>query len=1164
VDPHDPQWLASDPAASAWVSASAGTGKTKVLTDRVIGLLFKGVAPHRILCVTFTKAAAAEMRQRITDQLAHWATCGDDSLQLSLQALLQRTASEEELARARQLLFVILHAPTGVRIQTLHAFCQSLLSQFPLEAQVAPHFSVADERSSNELIAESTKQLLLLSQSDSKVSSAIETLTSIIPEHSFPRFVLSVVRQSARFRACTADGTGIGSTVARVYERLGLRHDDTEAALIAAACSDAAFDKDALAHAADVLRQGGKTDAKRALAVENWLSLSDTQRLHAFTGYAGNFLTEDDDSKLPTLRSPQALCSKPIQRSDPNLLRIMLNEGLRLLSTTLSLRAARTASATSSLLVLADAAIEVYQRLKVEGACLDFDDLIMTAAEMLERDGGALWVRYKLDGGIDHVLVDEAQDTSRDQWRVIRALTSEFFHGANSSDRYRTFFGVGDAKQSIYSFQGADPSYFIDSRDYFCSQARVASAPMRSVELRVSYRSNSAVLAAVDAVFAREEAARGVSLDDGKIRHQVSARRLGDGGLVEVWPPIVGRSESLPPPWQPPVQRVEKDAPGARLAGLLARRIAQMIQAPEQLPSRGRPIMPGDIMILVRRRDAFIEEFVRVCKALSVPVAGIDRLALCEHLAVMDLMAIGRFVVNPDDDLTLATVLKGPLCRLEEEAIYGIAWGRADSLWQRLATMAATNPSYTDSFLYLTELQGLSAELSPYEFYARVLGPLGGRRQLLACLGHEADEPVAEFMELALAHQRSHPPSLQGFLHWLESGDVIVKRDLEHASKNAVRIITVHGAKGLQAPIVILPDTMQKPTGHGPDPLPSVYWDESDADGVAIPLWVAATGDLVPRTAACRKAAAADRDAEYRRLLYVALTRAEDRLLICGWHRKRAAGDCWYQMIRGGLLQAAPETGVEQVPDPFLQEASERGDFDGEPVVLRIHHPQTRSPPPSVDQDMRPEHDPPPWLHGEPPPEEMPWLRPLAPSKAGHAPLAAGIARTAGPSAGSSLLKGRYMHRLLQGLVRVQPSSRQSVAQNWLAATAPLLSRPERQELADKAAAVLQHPLFAEASLSDCHAEVDLQGEVNGRLVRGRVDRLMVHLDHVMVIDFKTDQSVPDSSSSVPSRYLLQMALYRALLVPLFPGRSIQCSLFWTEIPSLMELDNRLLDQFLP
>jgi ATP-dependent helicase/nuclease subunit A len=661
------QSQAIDPKISAWVSASAGSGKTTVLTNRVLALMLAGVAPQRILCVTFTKAAAAEMANRITQSLAKWVSAPDAALTTDISALLLRDATTEDGRRARQLFARVLDAPGGLRIQTIHAFCQSLLRRFPIEAGISPQFELMDERSAADVLDQARDAIIVSADAghNPRLAEALAFMTSRLHETRFPEIVSALIFQRAKIeRLFERHGglteTGLRDTIVALKSTLNLHADDTSSQAITEACAETSIDAPALKRAIAALVKGTKTDQERAVVMAQWLD-APAQRMSRFDDYSSVFLTQEKELR-------KTLLTKDANKFDPEALPIMQREAARLITLHARLARLKTAEATSALLSVALEILASYRDYKRQRSLLDYDDLIQTTRRLLRTPGVAAWVLYKLDGGIDHILIDEAQDTNPEQWDIIGALTDEFFAGegrfedrAQETTIARTVFAVGDRKQSIYSFQGADPAGFSAWRDVFAAKVGDAERLWRNVDMNVSFRSTESVLKAVDLAFTNLEAKDGVATGNETIGHLVA--RKGMAGRVELWPPVIPLQSDEPPPWKPPVERTRGDSPQNRLAQLIAERIARMVGS-ENLPARDKVIGAGDIMVLVRRRTSFVDELVRQLKVRQVPVAGVDRMVLPQQLAVMDLIALGQFLLLPSDDLTLATILKSPLIGL--------------------------------------------------------------------------------------------------------------------------------------------------------------------------------------------------------------------------------------------------------------------------------------------------------------------------------------------------------------------------------------------------------------------------------------------------------------------------------------------------------------------
>ncbi len=1137
---------AADPAASVWVGASAGTGKTKVLTDRVLVLLLAGTPPHKLLCLTYTRAAAAEMAIRVQRELGRLAIAEEGALDQAIAAL-GAVADAATRTRARRLFAEVLDCPGGLKIQTIHAFCESLLRRFPVEAGLAPHFQLLDDTEQQALLFHARDEVLAravgagAAGADDALARAVDRVAGRLNADSFNKLMGILTRERGRIARLLALEGGLDGTIAALCGRLGVRADETEASVIAVACADTAFDAPALRRAAAVLDEGGVTDKKKAAALTPFLAADAAMRPGLYEAYLRGFLTGKGEA-FKTMITAGAL--KGAERPD-DLVAAMQAEAERLIEIEDRRRAVRTAQASIAALTIGAALIETYAARKASAARLDYDDLILHARELLATRESTQWVLYKLDGGIDHVLVDEAQDTSPEQWDVVRRLTGEFFAGlgarAERDDATtRTMFAVGDAKQSIYSFQRADPRAFSAMREAYRADVGAIGGDFRDLLLQHSFRSVEPVLAAVDRVFANTPASAGVG-DGEPVRHVTS--RAGQAGRVEIWPAFEPGDDVPADPWAP-----DPDAEAARSAeAALAAFIAQQVKewtGVLDLPSRGRKLRAGDVLVLVRRRTRLVNQLVRAFKRLEVGVTGVDRMKLATELAVMDLVALARFLVLPEDDYSLACVLKGPFCGFDDDDLIALAPMRKGTLWAELSARAGERARWLAAREFLGRLLARTDYLRPFELFAQVLDEHDGRARLIARLGAEAEDPVDEFLELALVFERAHAPSLQGFLDWFEGGQSDIKRDLEQASLDRVRIMTVHGAKGLQAPLVILPDTMA--TGH---PAEAPYWCESPAGG-EMPLWTPRAGDLDPVGRALRQAAAAARDEEYHRLLYVAMTRAEDMLFIGGWKgRKAPPAGCWYNLVREGL-EGTP--GVEAFPfhDPLTG-------FEGN--GLRFETAQTgeadRTDKDDAVAEDFPRRAPERWETDPAPAEGA--AAALAPSAAEGEPAL--ISPLAGDQA-ARFQKGRLVHGLLELLPALAPAARASAAQRYLVRPALGLDAGTQKAIVSETLALFDDPAFGRLFGPDSLAEVPVTARLGGRIVNGQIDRLLVRDGEILAVDYKTARPVPADAAKVPSAYVAQMALYRAALGEIFPRRIVRCALLYTASAQLIELPAALMD----
>ncbi len=1122
------QNAASDPRISAFVSASAGSGKTKLLTDRVLRLLLAGAEPTRIHCLTYTRAAAAEMAVRLHRRLGAWVTLPDAELAAELAAL-GVEAKTSSLERARGLFARVLDLPGGMRIGTIHAFCESLLRRFPVEAALSPRFSLLEETDSA-LAWRAAREEMLQHAFTAEARTALGQVAVFATTGQFDALVQALQRDRERLAALLRLPA---AEVERALQRVLAVHGSEEEVLAAACLAPPAAGLDAALRV--VAEQGSPAVAKRARQLLAWLDVAAEKR--TWPAWREHFLLDDGAP-----RGAGALFNPKLAAQRPEVAAALLAEQKRVAEVDEACRSARALAASAALLTLARPLIKDWMAAKEAADRLDYEDLIQRTRRLLD-DPGAAWVLYKLDGGIDHLLLDEVQDTAPAQWEIVGKLSEEFFAGQGAREERRTLFAVGDPKQSIYSFQGADPAGF--ERWRVALRGRAASG-WRDVEVPVSFRSTTPVLELVDAVFANPEAAAGVAAA-GALHHL--ADRAHDGGSVELWPLVPAvKAPEVEEAWQVPQRTLAQKAPPQRLAETLAQWIAAQTAGTVRLEARGRALRPGDVLVLVRRRCAFAHALVRALKAEGVPVAGLDRMLLTEQPAVADLLALADVLLLPEDDLQLAAVLTSPLGGLDDDSLMRLAVGRQGSLWHELGRRAGERPDWHAAHDFLSALFARVDYVTPHALLVEALGRLGGRARLLARLGGEAAEPIAELLNKALTYARSHPPSLQGFVHWLRQSGAEVKREAGGGG-DTVRVMTVHGAKGLQAPLVILPDTTALPPDEE-----RLAWLKPDSGGPEVPVW-APLRTLRPRPVA--EALAVQRAAqteEFHRLLYVALTRAEDRLVVCGWEPARGAPSAsWYALVRAGFERLGATPVGESLP------------WAG--VILRHARAQTRPLPVAT---ALPEHAPAPlprWAGAAPlwrplpPPEEAVPLLPLAPSRpegaelgrvpAVRSPLAASTGRA------TALRRGQAVHALLQHLPALPQGARREAAYAWL--RQPGNAFADAEALAEAVLAVLDHPLLQPLFGGESRAEVPLGGRIGAWVVGGVCDRLAVLPERVLVADYKTNRAPPARAEEVPALYLRQMAAYQALLRQAFPGREVVCALVWTEGPCVMLLPDSLL-----
>ena len=1130
ADPNELQRTAAAPDASAWVAASAGSGKTKVLSDRVLNLLLNGTPPEKILCLTFTRTAAAEMANRVTEILSKWATAEDDVLERDLESLSGKAPKPSEKEKARCLFARLLDAPGGINIMTIHGFCQSLLKRFPLEAGVSPQFDVLDEQGTLELMEQAEEETL----ANPAFAKDLDLIALMTDDKGFSDLLKELSFFKNDLEALLSQYPK-GDALKSEYERvLGLPNDATQESLIAEFCRPDDKRKADLKKAAEILIAGKSVSVREnGEIIKSFVNADENKRIESCFDYLTCFLTKDLTSIRKRLTNKDSAAAQEI----------MQNEAERALKLHNDLNAETVLRGSLALSGIGMQIIKRYDELKKERSVADYDDLISAARRLLEKSGAAAWVLFKLDGGIEHILVDEAQDTSPEQWAVVKALAEEFFSGEGASKAKRTVFAVGDKKQSIYSFQGADPDEFERMRAFFRQKAKDARQDWHDVPMYISFRSTPAVIEAVNRTLKNPVAARGV-VDEGEDATHLSWRK-GEAGLVEIWPTEKTKTDDTPQMYTKPVEQIVVKNASSRLAGKIAKKIADMIKAKEFLPSVNRPIQAGDVLVLVRRRNSFVEELSRELKAADVPVSGVDRLKITSHIAVQDLMALGDFLLLPEDDLALATVLRSPLCNVSEDDLFHLACGRRP---QSLLTRLARHKNETDTdlgkaYAFLSDLLNCCDKMPPFELYSYVLGACQKKKAFLSRLGMQAADALDEFLTLALNRDKADTPSLQNFLKYLRQNEIEIKRDPDQKNFDAVRIMTVHASKGLQAPVVFLPDTRR-------------YKKHTSRllrlNGTKLPVWVPKKDFHCEDTLKTQTTLQEKELDEYRRLLYVAMTRAADRLYLCGWDGKMNPPDGnWYDLIRSSLIlddsgnNPVYAGNVKEINDPMFDEPVLRLESERSIALNRdvpaLSEENGEEMPECLLRPAPEEPEPPsPLTPSKPEIEEPSFLSPLSPERQ------------------KAAKRGLMIHTLLETLPYIKDCDRFDAALRLMQKRMPETTEEERSKIVSDVLNILNSNdfkfLFSETSLS----EVPVSGVVKNKVINGRIDRLAITKDQVLIADYKSNRRIPQSAEEIPEAYIAQAKAYAQVLEKIYPDKKIRSFLIWTEEAKLWEITDLL------
>jgi ATP-dependent helicase/nuclease subunit A len=1084
------QKRAIDPRHSVWVSASAGSGKTKILAGRVVALLLKGTPPERILCLTFTKAAASEMHNRLVAIAADMATMTEHDLRIMIEQHIQDNHIDDVLmARARHLFTRLIETP--VRIHNIHSFCEYLLRRFPLEAGISPVFMMWDDatarRYQQQVIENNVTPDLVACFSRQSYEKAMQTL--FFDRNRIESFFATKTNNVAHDIAKAIGLTEILDP-ARAWQQF-LAYNDAVAPQWRGLLPD-------------LLQQSKEVEKVEILS--SWFAATGVDQEKYWPAFKLVFLTKEERPRKKVF-TKMAACQESAQEMTAKILAYQQQ-----------CQAYQLWQQTQLLWEAGQKALTDYRILKERAHALDFDDLLIHAHHLLASSAMAPWVLYKLDGGLDHVLLDEAQDTSPLQWSILRAILREFTSGLGARDTHRTIFVVGDEKQSIYSFQHADPETFHNTKAMLRAQLAAINEPLYEAKLQKSFRSAPAILKCVDAVFEEEGIRQGVS--DQPVHHMAS--RQQDKAVVEFWPLI------------------EDEKPEEELAARIGDQISAWLRDGTCLPGRNRPIAPADIIILVRNRKPLAGPIIRALKMRGVPVAGLDRLSLPTALSVQDMMALARFVLLPEDDLNLAVLLKGPFIGFTDDNLLALLPDRKDSLYAALMEQAGQGTPSQKALEYLDHVQDLAKEAPPDIFFGQLLieaCPVAssGWQAMMTRLGHDCLDPLEEFLNLAASYTTSSLSDLQHFVDFMDRHNIEIKREKQGGSlqgQGVVEIMTVHGAKGLEAPIVFLADTTSAPTRGK---LPPWLWV---AD---MPLYVnnqaMAMGDL----AMARDKLFSKEQEEYRRLLYVAMTRAKDCLYVAGFKRERMGEASWYHH----MAPAFARLDQPQLRETYRPEAQYLYADDG---AFPFHHqkisePETYGPSPA-------------WLTEFP---RVETIKPrLSPSdeKRMEDDIIFSSSRSLPPEAARA--RGVFIHRLLELIPAMPPPMWPETIKTMRDRSHDAAEIDPDQTLVGEMLRLLQdkacQPIFFPGDDATVYREQPLAADFGTHRLLGQVDLLLIRPDFIWCIDFKTGHFPFQDGEQIPSSYKAQMESYYSVLKRIYPASSIRLSLLWTAATRLVDV----------
>jgi len=837
---------AASPSENVWVQANAGTGKTSVLVQRLLRILFRSESQSGVLCLTYTNAAAGEMRNRILSKLREWAMASDNVLRELLDGVAHnRVPTDADLKSARDIFFTYIDNPDILKIKTIHGFCEEILHRFPVEAGLSPAWTLVSDANQKVLLQDAFDSMIKSAAADTRLSDAFAHLVGRVSEYYMPDLLKELTGQyKTFFQVENLDNyrkyfiDTIQNFLLSDFTNLPPESTERLQNIVENAVTDQKSRKKPVGYLTELIN-------KTKQYIDKTID---------FDEYKFTYLKLDLEPKkdLQKLDYVQTELDRVYRQAQYDVNRQIMRDSVAMFD-------------------LAAGFARSYMALKHARNLLDFDDLILYTRRLFSRPETMGWVLSQLDLGLNHILVDEAQDTSPQQWDILRMMAGDFFTDGDTAGQTHSMFVVGDSKQSIYGFQGADPNAFAASRQDIAAQIKNNMRAIAEIPLTQSFRSTAPILESVDRFFGNHDI---VELT-GFVNNPHKCFRAHAPGLVEI-NPVVSKKES------------DTDVRG--YISMIADKIERLIKNGE--------CTAGDIMVLVQKRKPMAPQLVAELKRRNIDVAGSDRIVLPDFPAVRDLLNMTRFCLNPADDYSLCCVLKSPLFRLTEADILNLCNARTMAIKNApndaapVTVFDILQQMMPEIFARLNTILQWGAQCGPYTFFTNILNSDNARAEMISALGTEIIDPLEEFLTICLAYERTQPGTMRHFLKWFITGGSEIKRDMDESS--GVRVVTVHGSKGLEAPFVFLIDTTNMPDGEKFVPIPNVAARED----MPVPwIWLPRSVPSARRTAAVN-AAAHNRLAEYYRLLYVAMTRARDRLYIFGYTPNKAPNaDSWHARL---------------------------------------------------------------------------------------------------------------------------------------------------------------------------------------------------------------------------------------------------------------------------
>ena len=1090
------QQLASDPKNSVWVMASAGSGKTKVLTDRILRLLLEDVAPHKILCLTFTKVASVEMQERLNKELQNWIICNDKEL---FEKLLNLTGEKPEahfISKARGLLIKILNAELKIKIQTIHSFCQSILKSFPFEAKIPINFELLEENQAKILLKNSQKNILQNATKDEELRDLIFKINSQISDESFTLLLSNLLQNKDKINFITHKYFGIKNAIKEMREKFNLNYENNNFLEIYNKIFNDFVENLNLSQLQifnkKLSESSGKNDLK---SFENIKKFIENPKFENFKFIQDGFFTKEN--------TPRKFSKKIYE----NLTKEIDNFYTKINDFNKQNQACITIENSYNLIKIVMAILDDFQKIKIANCYLDYGDLINIANQVLENPEFSDWIKLKMDSSFDHILIDEAQDTNPIQWSIIKSLTDDFFSGESSSNKSRSIFVVGDEKQSIMGFQGADINQTKLFYDYLLQKSNFQ---LQNIDLNISFRSGINILNLVDDVFNNNDCNLNKSLCKiGKYTNHQSFRQ--SAGYVEIWQNdgisetkidndedselhqnqdfIIDQDSAETPKkstkkipidfsWKIDFSNQATDNNHDLIAKFVSQKIKKWIDEKRLIHDKNRPIEYGDIMILVRnRQNGLIDKLSQNFNQLKIPFISVGKIKFSENLLIQDILNIAKFALLPSDCFNLACLLKSPFFNVEEDELFELCKIKNDkqqNLWSSLKS--------TKYYNSLENIINLSKKNDVYEFFFKILNDVQNQINIASRFTIEGLEIVNNFLFICNDFNQKNATNLQNFIEFVEKIDPEII--LNSTSKNQIKITTIHSSKGLQAPIVIMPDCLYSYSNQL-DNKEKILWLDD------FPLWINKDSKINSLIKKVSDIKISENYEEHLRLLYVALTRAEDEIYIGGLSNKKDE-KCWYEIINKINSNNYRKTKFENPKNNIL--------IKNFPTKISLENSNFVF----NDKHINYEYD----------------------------------------LVNQGLITGKILHKILEIIGKNFEMPKvwlKNIINNFVKNSSDI-HLSEQKNILQIIENFLDSKLFLEIFEVNFDGKILCEYEIfyNKKILR--IDLIKIYKNEILIIDYKSDEIMPDN---IPEQYFDQLNLYKSALQKLYPDHKINCAILW-------------------